>query len=337
VTSERILVVRNDKVGDFMLAWPALAMLARSWPEARIDVLVPEYTRELAEACPWVGEVVIDPGEKAGSKALAELLAAREYHSLITLFSTTRVAFAGWKAGIPDRLAPATKLAQFFYNHRLRQRRSRSEKPEFEYNTDLVRHFLSVRSIEAVEGRAPFLQFDSERVEELESAFRERHRIGTDERLVFLHPGSGGSANNLSLTSYAELAERLVSKRGHVLVVTAGPGEEECAAKLARKVTSSRCVIYVSSGGLRSFAEHLQFADLFLSGSTGPLHIAGALDRPTAAFYPRRRSSTPLRWRTLNSPERHLSWCPGPEAGESELDSIDLDDAARSISEAFLD
>ena len=30
--SERILVVRNDKLGDFMLAWPALALLAQSLP-----------------------------------------------------------------------------------------------------------------------------------------------------------------------------------------------------------------------------------------------------------------------------------------------------------------
>jgi ADP-heptose:LPS heptosyltransferase len=43
---KRILVVRNDKLGDFMLAWPALALLKQAGCE--VTVLVPEYTAPLA-------------------------------------------------------------------------------------------------------------------------------------------------------------------------------------------------------------------------------------------------------------------------------------------------
>ena len=41
----------------------------------------------------------------------------------ITLFSTTRVAAALWRARVPYRLAPATKFAQLLYTDRQRQRR----------------------------------------------------------------------------------------------------------------------------------------------------------------------------------------------------------------------
>ena len=50
--------------------------------------------------------------------------------------SPTPATPSWWKAHIPHRLAPATKLAQVLYNHRLVQRRSRSQKPEYEYNLD---------------------------------------------------------------------------------------------------------------------------------------------------------------------------------------------------------
>jgi len=339
VSPERILVVRNDKLGDFMLAWPALALLAESLPEVKVDVLVPEYTREMAELCPWVDTAVVDPGGRTGGGELTRLLRAGGWSSLIALFSTTRVGFAAWRAGIDHRLAPATKLAQVFFNRRLKQRRSRSLKPEYEYNADLVRHFLTERGVppnEVAPPPPPYLHFDDERVAELEGRFREAHALDGEARLVFIHPGSGGSARNLSVTQYAELSGRLVSARGHVLVLTAGPGEEARARELARRVHASRCVVYRSESGLRSFAEHLQFADLFISGSTGTLHVAGALDRPTAAFFPRRRSSTPVRWRPLNSPGRHLAWCPDEGAAESDLSSIDLAAAAKSISETFL-
>ncbi|HEX5313446.1 MAG TPA: glycosyltransferase family 9 protein, partial [Gammaproteobacteria bacterium] len=82
-------------------------------------------------------------------------------------------------------------------------------------------------------------------------------------------------------------------------------------------------VVYRSDSGLADYARHVAAADLFIGGSSGPLHIAGALDRPTAAFYPRRRSASALRWQTLNSEGRRLSFMPPPDAGESDYDAID--------------
>ena len=66
---KRLLVVRNDKIGDFMLAWPAFAMLKASLPQARICALVPAYTAPLAGICPWIDEVIVDPGVTAGKSA----------------------------------------------------------------------------------------------------------------------------------------------------------------------------------------------------------------------------------------------------------------------------
>ncbi|MEJ2142293.1 MAG: glycosyltransferase family 9 protein, partial [Gammaproteobacteria bacterium] len=80
---------------------------------------------------------------------------------------------------------------------------------------------------------------------------------------------------------------------------------------------------------------HIQFADLFISGSTGPLHIAGALDVPTAAFYPRRRSATPLRWQTLNSEARRLAFTPAEDAEETDVSAIDVEAATRQINSQY--
>ena len=71
----KILVVRNDKIGDFVLAWPTLAMLKASLPDVRIGVLVPAYTAPLADLCAWVDDVFIDPtaaGESPEQERLLE-------------------------------------------------------------------------------------------------------------------------------------------------------------------------------------------------------------------------------------------------------------------------
>ncbi|HVS20032.1 MAG TPA: glycosyltransferase family 9 protein, partial [Planctomycetota bacterium] len=300
-----ILVVRNDKLGDFLLAWPALALLRASLSGARIDVLVPEYTREAAGLCPSVDAVVLDPGAAAGVGALAERVRAGRYDALLTLFSTGRVAWAGWRARIPYRLAPATKWAQVLYTERLTQRRSRSERPEHAYNTDLARHLARHLGAEPVEVGPPYLTFEGAEVRAREERLRAELGIAPELRLVFVHAGHGGSARNLSLERYADLGRALRSDRGHALVLTAGPGERATAERLGQLLgVGVPHAVLESRAGLADFARCVAAADAFVAGSTGTLHLAGALDVPTAGFYPRRRSSTPLRWQTLNRPER---------------------------------
>jgi ADP-heptose:LPS heptosyltransferase len=182
----------------------------------------------------------------------------------------------------------------------------------------------------------PYLRFPQGPVRALREGFCRAHGIHHADALVFLHPGSGGSAGNLSVEQFATLARGLRSARPFTIVITAGPGEEASAERLAAGLEGRPHAIHRSGEGLRRFAEHVQLADLFVGGSTGPLHIAGALDRPTAAFYTRRRSATSLRWQTLNSPERRLAFSPPESAGEEDMGSIDLARAAEAISRAFL-
>ena len=58
-------------------------------------------------------------------------------------------------------------------------------------------------------------------------------------------------------------------------------------------------------GGL--FSKNAACSDLFIAGSTGPLHIAGALNKKTVGFYPSKKSSTSLRWQTINNFHKRLS------------------------------
>src|SRR5512139_2227448 len=187
----RILVVRNDKLGDFMLAWPAFALLKHNLPEARITALVPEYTAPMAQLCPFIDEVLIDDRAQ-GALSLSRQLRKGRFDAMVTLFSTSRVAIAGWLAGIPYRLAPATKAAQIFYNHRLTQRRSRSEKPEYAYNLDLSWQLLAdhgaIKSAVTTQERKgdwlseeiarPLLSFNDDRAE-LKKDFCERNGLET--------------------------------------------------------------------------------------------------------------------------------------------------------------
>ncbi|WP_019615995.1 glycosyltransferase family 9 protein [Psychromonas ossibalaenae] len=330
----KILVVRNDKIGDFMLAWPSFAMLKKSMPDAQIDALVPAYTKPLAELCPWIDNIIIDDSCKSLQSRLIEEVKSENYSDYICLFSTTRNAQLGRKAKIPYRLAPATKWAQFLFTDRLKQRRSQSAKPEFEYNLDLIRHFLQKNNISPVEVTAPFLNTAEKLKEDLRNSLLEKFPAAVN-KLCFIHAGSGGSANNLSLQQYALLIQLLNEKFSGVgFVLTAGPGEEQQAGQLQGLLKADvTSYLYISTSGLTSFCQTISCADLFIAGSTGPLHIAGAADVLTAGFFPAKRSATPLRWKPLNSEGRHIAFIPASnDKSQEDMQSIDINLLMKELS-----
>lgn len=337
IIPQKILVVRNDKLGDFMLSFPAFALLKKNLPGTEIHALVPEYTRPMAEACDFIDHIILDQGKNHNLWQLIHELRLQNYDAIITLFSTSRIGLAAFLAGIPVRIAPATKVAQVFYNNRLRQRRSRSEKAEYIYNRDLASYYLHLIGLKPVfNQQPPFLHFDEPHIQKLRESFCQHHQITATHKLIFIHPGSGGSAGNLSLSQFAILAQNLQSSLPFTIVISCGPEEHNAAKAVAKLLPNTAHVVYLSDEGLRLFAEHIQFADLFISGSTGTLHIAGALDVPTVGFYTRRLSAISHRWQTLNSENRKLAFSPAENAEEEDMSSIDICGAARQISKKFL-
>ncbi|MEQ5800491.1 glycosyltransferase family 9 protein [Halomonas sp. H10-9-1] len=338
----RLLVVRNDKLGDFMLAWPALARLKAASPAPHVSVLVPAYTSPMARLCPWIDEVLIDPGDGASRveqrRLLVEVKAAR-FDALLTLFSTPRIGWLGWRAGIPLRLAPATKWAQLFYNRRVVQRRSRSEKPEYRYNVELAEALLGEFDLApAAAPEPPWWPLPEGERRAQRRRIAEELALDPARPWGFLHGGSGGSAVNLSPAQYVRLVQEVdtglpMEKRAQ-WVLTAGPGEEPTAEAILAPLRKAGLEAHrlPPRAGLDDFAQTLAAADLFIAGSTGPLHIAGCLDIATAGFYPSRRSATPLRWQTCNRAAHRLAFCPPADAGEQDMASIDITAAAEAIS-----
>ena len=338
---KKVLVIRNDKLGDFILALPAIALLKLNIPDLHVSVLVPEYTRPLAEAFEYIDDVVVDEASEntwQHARRIRDKVKPHKFDASITLYSQMAVALGVWMARIPFRLAPATKLAQIFHNHRLLQRRSRCLKPEYRYNCDLVEYYLNKTGVKDIRRPdPPYLHFSPSEIEGLKSRFLTEHNIDASRRLVFVHPGHGGSAVNLTIEKYAMLIKQLNEMdRDLQFVITAGPGEMDKVQSLVDNLNMRNFTLFESVGGLVNFAKRIAFADCFISSSTGPLHLAGVLNRKTAAFYPKRRSANLTRWQTPNQDDHRLAFCPPENAEESDLSTIDMTYAAQEITGRLL-
>ena len=326
-TPKKILVIRNDKLGDFMLTWPAFSLLKKQYPDAEITALVPEYTAPLAKQCEWIDKILIDEKEKSFIKdalSLTKKIKTNHYDASISLFSEARTAASLWLAGVKIRIGPATKLAQIFINKKLKQKRSQSKKPEYEYNLDLIRHFIkSNGDIPIQTPEPPFLTFNKSEIHILKKNILDNYSISKSAKLVFIHPGTGGSAINLSVDQYAELALCISAENDIYFVITAGPGELAKAEIISSLLKGTKHHIHYSDSGIIDFCKFISICDVFISGSTGPLHVAGALNKRTVAFYPSKKSATSLRWQTINSNHNQLAFTLG-DGNHKHLSVIDL-------------
>lgn len=325
---EKILVVRNDKLGDFVLAFPAFAMLKQSLPQAQIVALVPSYTADLAKSCPYLDDVIIDTDnkkDKVARQSVLNTIKAYNFTAVIAFFSNRYNACLLWQTHIPYRLAPATKIVQFLYNHRLTQRRSRSQKAEFVYNLDLSRAFLQDKQIPIKEPTFPYLSFSSQVLVQQKQKLSGLLGLQPAKKWCFLHSGTGGSAKNLILAQYAQLAKGILAKFDCQIVLTAGKGEEESALTLAQLINDPNVVVYSKNDGLSDFAHSIACCDLFIAGSTGPLHLAAALNKPTIGFFPSKRSACALRWQPINDPAKQLLISADPAIPETQqMQQIDI-------------
>ncbi len=304
---KKILVIRNDKIGDFMLIWPALSYLKKNLPQSQITCVVSKSVKELALNCAYIDEVVVD----STVSKLKEQFKKDKFDVAVSFFSTFRIGYLLYSLKIPIRIAPKTKLAQFFYNYKILQRRSRSEKPEHEYNTDLIiKLFEIIKLSEPSEIELPpYLILDNEESKHKRIKFFDEYQINSEKKIIFIHPGTGGSSKNLSLDVYSRLCQGLRKFDDYNFLIHGSNDEQEMARSLKLLLASTvKIKVITPTQKMSEVIFNINNCDIFISGSTGPLHIAGALNKKTIAFYPSKRSSTSLRWQTINDFGKRLDF-----------------------------
>lgn len=305
-----ILVVRNDKLGDFITALPTLYVLKHHNPSNRIIALVSPLNRKLAQSCDFIDEVIVDEGESI--LALSRKIAGAKIDASLTLFSNTRVALAQWIAGISIRIAPATKIAQIFYNRRIVQRRSEVKMAEFEYNLQLSRALFYDISLDFPK---PLLHFD----ETVYKSFCEMY--GVTKPVIAFHPGFGGSSDaNWTLSEYIELVHIVQEDEKIDVVMTFGPDEEKLYDEAKNLLGESRAILYRSMGSVVDFASLLSRLKLFVSTSTGTYHLASAAGCETFTFFGDSKFASALRWKSIGEEaKQHHFMIPLDPQGRAEM------------------
>ena len=275
-----LLITRHDKIGDFCVTLPLFKAIKEQYPNTKVTALVSKVNFEFAKNIEFIDDVILYDKNDLG-KTL-QTIKNKKFDASISAYIDTALGKMLFKSGIKTRVAPATKIAQIFFNKRVTQRRSRVEKTEWQYNLDLAKKIFPDIKLDFTR---PLLKFEEKK----------------ESRVIF-HPGFGGSSDgNLSLDDYLNLA-RSISQSSFEVVFSFGP-DDGVSKEYIEKNLDFKATIFDSRISLYEFTRYLACSFLFVSTSTGPMHLAGASNTKTLSFFGNSLFASSKRWATISSSE----------------------------------
>jgi len=284
-----MLIVKLGALGDVVHAIPVAAALRRAYPAARIDWLVSPKHREILDLVPVIDRRLVMNDSRLLS-AVGELR-RNQYDVAIDLQGLMKSAVLARASGAPRVIGftaryARERLASWLYTER------HDPGGGGMYHID-ERHvvYTNLGVLETLGIHAAVPEFPIDRAE---SAVASDISARTGGRYAILNPGAAWPNKRWMPARFAALAKELRGRRSLASLVTWGPGEESIAGAVVDR--SEGAAILSPRTSIADLVALARGASLYVSGDTGPAHIAAAVGTPIVGIYGPTRPSRNGPW-----------------------------------------
>jgi heptosyltransferase-2/heptosyltransferase-3 len=278
---KRILVCQLRQIGDVVLTSHIPEMLKKKFPDAAIDFFTEKKCAPVLDHNPFISEIKIL--DKSNLTHFGKELAAY-----------WRIARNGYDLVIDFQQLPRCRFVVLFSRAAVR-----FTFPPPWYNRWLYTHWTEVENGHAAIRKAHLLkplgiewQGEMPRIcltrneQVWAEQFLSRYKIDTRDILITVAPTHHSATRRWPAEHYGNLIRMAIAQKPHIkCVLFHGPGERECAEKVARMAGSpGHCILPDAMLSLREMAAVIDKARLHLGNCSSPRHIAVAMDTPTLSI-----------------------------------------------------
>jgi ADP-heptose:LPS heptosyltransferase len=282
-----ICILRTDRIGDVVLTLPMASVIKHYFPSVKVTFAVREYTADIIKNAASVDGCLVLKNEDSVTATAGKLKAAG-IDAIFIVSPNFKTALAATRAGIPVRVGTANRWYSCLFTSRIADHRSEVKFHEAEYNIRMlsaigIQHNLTRENVEYG------LHVPDEAAN---SALHQLDNFTSDTRYLIIHPGSGGSAVDWPEERFTELIDQLSTQIDCGIILTGS--QQEFA--LCERISRGKAVNLAGKLSLVELMGIIQKSFIFVANSTGPLHIASALQKSVIGFYPRVRVCSARRW-----------------------------------------
>ncbi len=253
----KIIVFKEDEIGDLVNVTPALASLRKQFPQAEITLVTQRFGLNLLRHCKDINSVTDDYSNLKG-----------KYDLLIDLRGTPKSTWFALKNRPRIRLDRGTV--------RMRNRKLGKHPREIETNLQVIEPVMDAENLV----HDPVIIVTEQERNEAEQFLKERN-IG---KFALFHTGARRILKKWPLERVAEIMKLLHTRYGLKPVIAGDKNDSEDLQLLQPMVPFE---IHQAAGeiSLLTFAAMCEKATLFIGNDSGPFHIAAAMGTKSIALF----------------------------------------------------
>ncbi|MCX7166049.1 MAG: glycosyltransferase family 9 protein [Rhodocyclales bacterium] len=280
MTPKSILVINVSRIGDTLLATPAIRALAAAWPEAAIDVLAHPGRMEVLQHLPFIRHVAAISKKSAPFRGWGGLLARPYDLAVVYGYDEALVAYA---------LRVAKRVAAFRQSSaRINSRLAVMVEPPPFQSDHSVRLALALPAALGVKPAGLRLSYAVTAAERTWAAATLARDLPLGAApVVGLQVASFPTKayRDWPIESFMELCERIRRDwpRAHFLIF--GGSEEQPRTEALKARLGPAATLYAGRLSLRQTGALMSRLDIFIGVDTGPTHLMSAFDIPLVGLY----------------------------------------------------
>jgi predicted lipopolysaccharide heptosyltransferase III len=287
---KNILIVRLSAIGDVLHCTPLTRALREKYPEARISWIVADKSKDVLLGNPFLDEIVVWDKDEwrnilgtdlvtgyQAFRTLQKSIQAEQYDMIVDVHAQFIPGLITWKSGALIRVgfSNARELAPLFYTRTAVR----------ENNLPITQQYLGVLAALGIsEYSTDMIMPIAPENHQNAANIWEKYKINATDKVIVLNPSTTWMTKCWPTEHFAQLGNYLLQETGIKILLTGAKADIPLVTQIKEKLNGV-VVDITGSTSLKDLAAIAQKCHLFVSGDTGPLHIAAAVGTPTLSLF----------------------------------------------------
>jgi len=272
----RFLVVADLNIGDAIICSSGVAALRKIFPRAEINFVIKKSTGGFFVGNPDITNLfpVYNGAQYPTEEDISQIskIASSKDYDLIINFSPM---ISDKIFGRQNVVNFSLMAAQLIRNEKFEEKVNNVSYQAFNFIKDLFRDYLPSEFDDKFDGPSVYLP---EAAVDIANNFLLKNNISNDLPVIFLNPDASAKYTRIPFEVQLDLLQNLTELNCAVLL-GGGHVEKNIEQKLLQSLpvkNRNKVVIVPAEFKLDAYAALIDFADVYITGDTGPLHIAAA-------------------------------------------------------------
>ena len=283
---ESILLIRLDHLGDVLLTTPAVRSLRQAFPQARITMVVKEWSLEAIKNNPHIDKIIIFnpfwtiPSQErtrtmgvAGIWQLVRQIRREGFDLAIDFKGDFRSILIAYLSGAKRRVSYGIRGGGFLLTDDIPYE---SEIHEIDKNLRLLTP-LGINP----EDNEMELYFNGEDMAKVKRILAQKG-IDLSRRTIALHYGGASQFKRWDMEKFICLAERITENNSTNVLIFGGPHEREA---LQLSENPGKGIFLMPDMTICQMAAAFKRCELLVCNDSGPMHVGLAVGTPTVAIF----------------------------------------------------